>query len=406
MENYDVLVIGGGPAGLFSAISLNKNKKAVVIEKNSRPGKKLLLAGAGRCNITHNGNISEFLSKYGDNARFLKTALRAFSNDDLISFFNKKGVSTITDKNGKVFPKSENGLDILNTLLHECKKYGVTINCDETVLTLRKSGDRFLIETNKSDYLTSQVIISTGGQSYPGTGSTGDGYRFARKLGHTIIEPRPSLTPVYVEDYKFTAISGVSLTARPVHLYRNGKKIKEGKGDIGFTHKGISGPGILDLSRFIKKGDTLMINLINLPEDVLRDDLIKANEKSGKTSLKNFLKHYNLPESLVKAVLDPIVPDTKTTLACLPKKIRNKVVGEFCNHPFNIGKIGNFNIAMATTGGVTLKEVSPKTMESKLVSGLYFAGEVLDIDGDSGGYNIQAACSTGLLAADSINKLT
>ncbi len=405
MVKCDILVVGGGPAGLFAAVNLHKNKKVVLIEKNNRPGKKLLLAGAGRCNITHTGKITDFFSKYGDNARFLKTALQVFTNSDLISFFKARGVETIEDKNGKVFPKSENALDVLKTLLEECEKCGVNINNNEVVQSIDKTKDQFLVQTNKTEYKASQVIISTGGQSYPSTGSTGDGYQFSKKFDHSIVEPKPSLTPVFVENHIFADISGVSLAERDIHLYRNGKKLKVNKGDIGFTHKGISGPGILDFSRFFIKGDTLTINLIDLPPETLRDDLINANENSGKTSVKNFLKKYDLPESLIRVVLYGMSLDNKTTLACLPKKMRNKVVDQFCNHQFQIGKIGDFKVAMATTGGITLKEISPKTMESKLVEGLYFAGEVIDIDGDTGGYNIQAAFSTGALAADSINKL-
>lgn len=404
MGKCDILIIGGGPAGLFTAINLHKNKKVILIEKNNRPGKKLLLAGAGRCNITHTGKITDFFGKYGDNSRFLKTALQNFTNTDLISFFNKRGLSTIRDKNGKIFPKSENALDVLNTLVAECKKCGVHINNGESVISINKAKDSFTVQTNKSDYKASQIIIATGGLSYPGTGSTGDGYRFAKKFGHNIVEPRPSLTPIYVDNYKFANISGVSLTERPIHLYRNGKKVNKYKGDIGFTHKGISGPGILDFSRFFQKGDTITINLVNQTQEILREALVQGNENSGKISLKNFLTKYDLPESLVKAVLNSIEIDSKTTLACLTKKLRNVIVDQFCNHPFKIGKIGDFKIAMATTGGITITEISPKTMESKLIEGLYFTGEVIDIDGDTGGYNIQAAFSTGRLAADSINK--
>lgn len=403
METCDVLIIGGGPAGLFSAISLHRNKKVILIEKNSRPGKKLLLAGAGKCNITHDGKISDFFKKYGDNSRFLKTALQNFTNNDLISFFNQKGLGTIRDKNGKIFPKSENALDVLNTLVTECKESGVKINTDESVLSIHQNGI-FTVETTKSTYNTRQIIIATGGLSYPGTGSTGDGYRFAKKMGHKIIEPRPGLTPVYIDNYKFADISGVSLSMRPVHLYKNGKKSKEYTGDIGFTHKGLSGPGILDFSRYFQKGDSININLINLSQDQLKEALVTANENRGKTSIKNFLTEYDIPESLVKTVLKIIQLDNKTTLACLTKKMRNIIVEKFCNHSFKINKTGNFNIAMATTGGVSIKELSPKTMESKLVKGLYFTGEVIDIDGDTGGYNIQAAFSTARLAADSINK--
>ena len=399
MKKYDTIVIGGGPAGLFTAIQLGKNRQVILFEKKNRPGNKLLIAGAGRCNITHTGPIEEFYSRYGENKRFLRSALQGFTNYDLISFFKKRGVDTIIDKNGKVFPKSETATEILETLLAECRKRKIQIQTDEAVMSVKKVSNGFNVSTNKTQYTATQVIISTGGQSYPGTGSEGDGYRFAKQLGHTIVEPKPALTPVYVKDYKLSSISGVSLINRPVHLYRGGKKLKEHNGDIGFTHKGISGPGILDFSRYFRKGDTLTINLIDISPDTLREDLISANEKKGKQSVKNFLKNYDLPESLTKKVLEGMTIDNKTTLACLTKKLRNQIINQFCNYPFIIEKTGNFNVAMATAGGVSLKEIIPGTMESRLTKGLFFAGEVLDIDGDTGGYNIQAAFSTGALAA-------
>ncbi len=399
MKKYDTLVIGGGPAGLFAAIQLAKNRQVVLLEKKNRPGNKLLLAGAGRCNITHTGPIENFFTKYGENTRFLRTALKEFSNYDLISFFKKRGVYSIIDKNGKVFPKSQNAEEILGTLLSECRKRKVHIQTDEAVVSIRKVDNKFIVSTKKTQYTAIRVIISTGGKSFPGTGSEGDGYKFAKQFGHTIVEPKPALTPVYVNDYKFASISGISLINRPVHLYREEKKLREHSGDIGFTHKGISGPGILDFSRFFIKGDTLKINIINTSPEILRENLIMANEKKGRQSVKNFLTNYDLPESLIKKVLEGMSIDNKTTLACLTKKMRNQIINQFCNYPFIIEKTGNFNVAMATSGGVSLKEVIPGTMESRLIKGLFFAGEVLDIDGDSGGYNIQAAFSTGALAA-------
>ncbi|MBU1170384.1 MAG: NAD(P)/FAD-dependent oxidoreductase [Proteobacteria bacterium] len=405
MEHCDTLVIGGGPAGLFAASHLHKGSKIVLLEKNINLGEKLNIAGSGRCNITHTGPIMDFISKYGDNGRFLRNALLSFTNLDLISFFNTRGVDTICDANGKVFPKSEKAVDIIDTLITECRKRGVLIKTGAAVLSIRKTDDGFLVLTEKNTYLTRQVIIATGGKSYPATGSTGDGYKFVKAFGHAIVEPRPSLSPVFIKEYMFAGISGVSLTNRPIHLYRNGKKIREYHGDIGFTHKGLSGPGILDFSRYFLTGDMLKINMIDLPLDTLRDNLILANEKNGKMSVKNFLKKYDLPESLIKAVLEGMNMDVSITLACLTKQMRNQIVDQFCNHPFVIGKIGSFQVAMATTGGIHLKEVSPKTMQSRLVEGLYFAGELMDIDGDTGGYNIQAAFSTGFLAANAINKL-
>jgi hypothetical protein len=238
--------------------------------------------------------------------------------------------------------------------------------------------------------------------SYPTTGSTGDGYHFAKQLGHSVIPPKPSLSPVFIRDYSMASISGVSVQNKAVYLYRANKKISEHCGDIGFTHKGLSGPGILDFSRHILSNDILKVNFLDKKNDEFRNEFIIAAEKDGKTAIQTYLKKFDLPRSLVLLVLQSIKIEPETRLADITKLNRNQVVAAFCEYPFTVEKVGGFNMAMVTAGGVSLEEVNPKTMESKLVPGLYFAGEVLDIDGDTGGYNLQAAFSMGYLAGQSI----
>ncbi len=403
-SEYDVIIIGAGPAGMFTAINLKDDFKTAIFEKNNSAGKKLLMAGSGRCNITHNGDIKDFFKHYGDNSNFLKPALNEFTNLDLMDFLKCGGIDIFVDKNDKVFPGSERSKDVLSYLLDKCDKHKIKFHYDEPVITVQKSGDLFLAAAEKAVYKCRYLVITTGGKSYPLSGSTGEGYEFAKSFGHSVIEPKPSLTPVTITDYKLAAISGVSLVQREIYLYRNNKKIRTHIGDIGFTHSGLSGPGILDFSRYFEPGDVLKINLINSnPEDV-KEEFISVSKIDGSISVKKFFKAYEIPESLIDEVLLEVPIQANVKICKVDKESRNKMTGLFCGFPFEISRLGDFNIAMVTSGGVSLKEVSSKTMESRIISNLFFAGEVLDIDGDTGGYNLQAAFSTGFLAAKRINR--
>lgn len=387
---------------MFAGIFLES--KSILLEKNSRPGKKLLIAGSGRCNITHTGNVNDFFYHYGDHYRFLKTALLEYSNQDLLDFFHQSGLQTIIDKNGKVFPQSESGSDVLKVLLKNISLKPIEIRTHSKVESIEKVSEGFLIRTTDSLFLSDYLIIATGGKSYPGTGSTGDGYHFAEKLGHTIITPTPALTPVFIKDYSFSELAGVSLDKVKISLYRNQKKIKEHSGDIGFTHNGLSGPGILDFSRFISDNDILKVNFTGENPEVFRKKFIEAVAVSGKKTLLTYLKQYLLPKSLIKELLFQLKIDTELNLAMTDKKTRDHLVDYFCEYTFMIDKKGGYSVAMVTAGGDSLDEVEPEKMQSSLVENLYFVGEVLDIDGDTGGYNLQAAFSTAYLAAKSINS--
>ncbi len=404
---YDVVIIGAGPAGLFSALSLN-NKKVLLIEKNKNPGKKLLISGAGQCNYTNNSSIEVFLRMYGENGRLLKTALYNFNNKELISFFKEKGLESLIREDGKVFPITLNSSDILNVLVKSCREKGVEIIYDESAekASYDDIKNLFLIKTVKSTYTGINLIIAAGGISYPNTGSTGDGYKLAESFGHTIVKPREALTPVYVEDYNFKDLSGISFENINVSLWRNNKKINEFTGDFLFTHVNISGPVILNNSRYFEKGDILKINFTAYKnsEEFKRyfDDLII---RSGKLNVKSILKELKLPKRLIEKIMELSQVNEETTCSQLEKNKRKKLIELLSSFPFRIERLGGFNIAMVTRGGVSADEVNFKTMESKIKSRLYFAGEVIDYDGDTGGFNIQAAFSTGKLAADSINKL-
>jgi len=401
LETSDVIIIGGGPAGLFTAIHC-QGRKVIVLEKNATPGKKLLISGTGRCNLTHDCKLSDFFNHYGENHRFLKTALHSFTNTDLIRFFNGHGLETVVDKNGKVFPSSQKAQDVLQVLVKVCNRNNVEIACNQQVIEVKKTEAGFEVKTNSGIFQSKYLVITTGGMSYPTTGSTGDGYHFAKQLGHSVVPPKPSLSPVFIRDYSMASISGVSVQDKSVYLYRANKKIKENRGDIGFTHKGLSGPGILDFSRHILSNDVLKVNFSDINPDEFRITLIKATEKEGKTAIQTYLKKFDLPRSLVLLILQSIKINPETRLAEITKTQRNQLVSAFCEFPFTVEKVGGFNMAMVTAGGVSLEEVNPKTMESKLIPGLYFAGEVLDIDGDTGGYNLQAAFSMGYLVGKSV----
>jgi predicted Rossmann fold flavoprotein len=400
---YDTIIIGAGPAGLFAAAHC-QSKSVLLLEKNELAGKKLLIAGSGRCNLTHKGDIREFFAHYGNNSRFLKTALLEFNNEQLIRFFESHRLKTYTDKNNKVFPDSDKSTDVLKILLDACKVNEVNLRSGQLVLETTAREGNFIIKTTDQEYRSRQLLIATGGKSYPKTGSTGDGYTFARRLGHTIVTPKPSLTPVFIRNFPMAELSGVTLPDVNVYLFRDNKKVNEHVGDIVFTHKGISGPGILDFSRYFEDKDVLKINFAKVNPDDFRTQFIEAAEKEGKILVKTFVKRFELPNSLIEYLLRTLGINAVENMASITKAQRNQIVQAFCEHSFAIDYVGGYEMAMVTTGGVSLTEISSKTMESKIVPGLYFAGEVLDIDGDTGGYNLQAAFSTAYLAAQSINS--
>lgn len=403
---YDVIIIGAGPAGLFSALTI-KNKKVLLIEKNKQPGKKLLISGAGQCNYTNNCHISEFLNKYGDKGRFLKNALYSFNNLDSINFFKENKLESIIRDDNKVFPASLKSIDVLNTLLNCCNERGVEIVYEESAKSVEydEANKFFLVKTTKSTYAGDNLIITTGGNSYANTGSTGDGYKLAKSLGHSIVEPKEALSPVYTEGYLFKELSGISFENINVSLWRNNKKLYDFYGDFLFTHVNFSGPVILNNSRYFETGDILKINFTKMKnsEEFKKyfDDLINS---SGKQSIKTILKQLNLPKRFLEKIIEISEVQEDTLCSQLDKVKRKRLAELFSAHPFKIEKLGGFNIAMVTRGGVSTDEINKKTMESKIIPNLFFAGEVIDYDGDTGGYNIQAAFSTGKLAADYINK--
>jgi hypothetical protein len=413
-EDYDLIIIGAGPSGLFCAINsiqkdiIQKEWKILVLEKKETPGHKLLISGSGRCNITHDGDIQDFLNHFGDHGRFLRPALLGFTNHDLVSYFRGKGLAMIREKGGKIFPETLQARDVLNILIEECKDKEVSIDCGQEVRSIAKTETGFKVACGRCDYHSRLLVIATGGCSYPGTGSTGDGHRFARDLGHSIAEIGPALTPLIVKDYPFAELAGISFSDMGISLYRQGK-IGKMHGDILFTHQGLSGPAVLDLSRRVRRGDILKLSFVPVEERGALDEwlLDRAGSEGAselKTALADLPHSVPLPPRLIKRILEFSGIDADSTLAHLTRERRTQLINNLTGLPLVVSDLAGFNMAMVTRGGVNLQEVNPKTMESKRVSGLYLVGEVLDIDGDSGGYNLQAAFSTGMLAARSIKS--
>ena len=406
MDRYSVIIIGGGPAGLFCAVHAAKdNRKILVLEKKPSCGRKLLLTGSGQCNITHEGKISDFLTHYGDNGVFLKPALLNFSNQDLIGYLEDQNLRTEITDNGKVFPKSKRAQDILDILLRQCRDNNVTILCDENVTRISHDSGFFLIKTDNNSFSGENLVIASGGASYPVTGSSGDGIILAGDLRQPVTPLSPALTPVYPDNYQFGDLSGISFENIRLSLFRNQKKMKDHSGDILFTHTGLSGPGILDLSRFIEPGDILKISFIpDMSSDLIRKNLIGKISEHGNRLIKTILMEYSLPERFIRKILElsGISPDL--TAAHLSKESRTELIVYLAECPFTISGKGGFEEAMATRGGISLNGINPKTMESKTIPGLFCIGEALDIDGDTGGYNLQAAFSTAILSAKRITR--
>lgn len=408
MEIADVAVIGGGPAGLFCAIhAAGPKTRVIVLEKNKTPGMKLKISGTGQCNLTHEGRPGDFLTHYGSRGNFLKPALFGCTSSDVQQFFIDRDVPLEITEAGKVFPASRKSQDILFALLREAEKNCVEIFTEEPVISVQKCKTSFLVTTKSHTFEVRFVVLATGGMSYPKTGSTGDGYRLAKALGHTITPVYPALSPVTIRNFPFAALSGLSFSPLHYSVWRQGKKVMDCCGDVLITHTGLSGPGILDHSRDIRPDDRLLINFTrNTSRENAEKQFLLSVKDNPKRTIKTLLAGFLLPDRLVPAILDQSGIPHDLTGAHITAEQRKTLLGRLTGFPLDVATVGDFSCAMATSGGVTLDEVDKKTLESKIVPGLYFAGEVLDIDGDTGGYNIQAAFSTGFLAAQAIRKKT
>jgi predicted Rossmann fold flavoprotein len=310
-----------------------------------------------------------------------------------------------TEENGKVFPKSRSSADVLGILTKECRNRGVEIRCGETVTGIEKTGNGFSIITENGTCRSANLVITTGGASYPKTGSSGDGYRLVTSLGQPVTEIAPALAPLLIRPFPFASLSGISFEGARFSIWRNGKKIADHSGDVLFTHLGLSGPGILDASREIRPGDEIRLSFAgNMRREEFAADIAKRAAGNTGWQVSTILAKYPIPERLNRKLLKLSGIPEELKCSQFSGEMRSALVTNCTEFPFTVERLGDFAIAMATRGGVALEQVNPKTMESKIVPGLFFAGEVLDIDGDTGGYNLQAAFSTGHCAALGIRK--
>ena len=400
LERNDAVIIGAGPAGLFCALTAAaRGAKILVVEKNAAAGAKLLLTGNGRCNITRAGAIEDFPARYGGRNRFVKPALLGFTNDDLVRFLAERGLETVAEADGRIFPRSFDPGDVLNVLLAECSFRGVRIRLGEAARGIARVRGGFGVQTARGEYRARRVVIATGGRSYPGTGSTGDGYALARALGHTLAQPAPALAPVVVRGHDFSGCAGISLAGAGVTLLRSGETLRRARGDVLLTHRGLSGPAILDLSRYVRGGDVIELSPAG---DARREEfdalLVREAAQHGRRSLKRCLVECGIPGRLAERILERCGIPAALEASRLDRGRRRALAGLVTGLPFIVERTGGFDEAMATRGGVRVEEIRRTTMESRLVPGLYFAGEVIDVDGDSGGYNLQFAFSSGALA--------
>ena len=406
---WDVIIIGAGAAGLMAAIrAAERGKKTLLLEKNRKPGVKILMSGGTRCNITHATDNRGIVEAYGPTGKFLHSALAAFSVEDTIAFFEANGVPTKVEETGKIFPVSNKASDVLDALLRRLRLSGAELRLDESVLDLRRTSEGFQINTSRRTLIAPKVIVTTGGQSYPGSGTTGDGYRWLTAFGHTIVEPRPALVPLTTNAPWVQPLRGITLPDVKVQILEPGAP-SEGarRGALLFAHFGLSGPVILDISRIVSghpHPETLILQLDLLPDwrDEKLDEHLRAESlASGKKNLVAILPE-SLPRRLCETILEQSGMPVDRKAAGLRKEERARLVQSLKRLQIPLTGTLGFKKAEVTAGGVALSEVDSRTMQSKRVPGLYIAGEVLDLDGPIGGYNFQAAWSTGWLAGSSV----
>lgn len=405
----NVIVVGAGPAGMMAAIKAAENGATVlVLEKMKQPGKKMLITGKGRCNITNSAEIPELIKNIPGNGKFLNSCIRAFDNDDVQYFFNSLEVATKVERGGRVFPVSDKAADAVNAMVLRMYELGIKLLTEVRVSEILVDKNR-AVGVRTSDgklYKGDAVIVTTGGASYPGTGSTGDGYEMARKIGHEVEPLLPSLVPLELEEDWVKELQGLSLRNVRVYLMAEEKAVADMFGEMLFTHFGVSGPVILSLSRpaarLLAEGNfvELMIDLKPaLSFDQLDARIVRDFEKYQRKEMKNALKDL-LPGRLIAPVLDGAYIEPDRLVNSITREERHRLAKVLKGLIVTVTKTRPIAEAIVTAGGISVKEVNPKTMESKLVKNLYFAGEVLDVDGFTGGFNLQAAFSMGAAAGN------
>jgi predicted Rossmann fold flavoprotein len=405
---FDVVIIGGGPAGMLSAgRAAELGANVILLEKNARLGRKLLITGNGRCNLTQaEYNIRDMVEKFGENGKFLFSSLSTFGVKETIEFFNDLGCKTKVERGDRVFPESDKAQDVLDVLVKYMAENSVTVSCSSEVMSLEKEDNRITrLITNKGEIIAKNYVICTGGKSFPGTGSTGDGFKWVEKLGHHVTELTPSLTALNIKEDWVKSLQGLSLKNIEVSILQNDTKKESIFGEMLFTHFGISGPIILSISKnvgkLLKKGKvTLSLDLkpaldfIKLDKRLQRD-FLKYQNKIFKNSLDELL-----PQNLIPIIIDQSGIDPDKYVNSITKEERHRLLNLLKSLNMTVTSLQSFEHSLITSGGVAIKEIDPKTMRSKLIENLFFAGEIIDVDGPTGGYNLQVCWSTGYVAGE------
>lgn len=398
-----VAVIGAGAAGLMAAGTAALQGACVLLfERNEKVGRKLAITGKGRCNVTNNCDMQEFLAHVPQNPRFLYSALGAFSVQDTMDFFEKQGVPLKTERGNRVFPVSDNARDVVDALFYWMRKCGVTI-VNETITDIRVDATGVTgIMAGGRLWQADRVVLATGGKSYPLTGSTGDGYIWAEKLGHTVTPLRASLVPLVSPDTACPRLQGLSLKNVILTIFENNKKLYDGFGEMLFTHFGISGPLVLSASSHMRKWDKASYRAEidfkpALDEAALDKRILSDFSQELNADFRNSLGKL-LPRKLIPIIVERSGIDPHQKVNAVTKKQRHALVQQFKHFSLEISRPGPIEDAIITSGGISVREIVPKTMESKKVSNLYFAGEIIDVDAYTGGFNLQIAWSTGYLA--------
>ena len=411
-----IIVIGGGAAGMMAAVSAAQHgAKVTILEKMSVLGRKLSITGKGRCNITNIADKQTIIKNMPGNGSFIYSALHSFGNQDIIDFLHNHGVMTKVERGGRVFPVSDNAKDVVEAFRKAFRELNIEVVTGQAVKRILMHNGRVtgVLAGNNAEYAADAVILATGGASYPGTGSTGDGYRMGQMIGHSIVPLKPSLVPLEVSEDWIGELQGLSLKNVTASVLFDGKKVAEDFGEMLFTHYGLSGPIILSLSKKVaelldSKPDSEVLLAINLKPaltaEVLDKRIQRDFEKFARKQLKNSLGEL-LPAKLINVIIDLAHLDPDKFVHQITKTERTRLLEQMTKLAFTITKTRPVSEAIVTAGGIHVKEINPKTMESKLIDGLYFAGEVIDIDGYTGGFNLQAAFSTGYVAGQSAAEI-
>ena len=404
---YDVVVLGGGPAGMIAAgTAASMGRRTVLIEKNEKLGKKLFITGKGRCNITNSADFDEFMKNIPKNSKFFYSAFNGFSNNDLIGLLESLGLKTKVERGGRVFPESDKSSDVIKALERYLNKYRVDVKLNSRVLNIRHENGAVsgVLLDNGGMIECTSVILCTGGMSYPQTGSTGDGYEIARRAGHTINELMPSLVPLVVKEAFIKELQGLSLKNVAIRATADGEQVYEDFGEMLFTHYGLSGPIILSasfyVSDYLRKNKEIQISIDLKPalsEEELDKRIIRDFEKNTNRQFKNSLDEL-LPKKLIPVIVSLSGIDESKEVHQITKVERKALVKLLKGLTLTVSGTRSISEAIVTSGGISLKEINPKTMESKLIKGLFFAGEIIDLDAFTGGFNLQIAFSTGYAA--------